>query len=79
MNEYIIDVGDADELHFEVFQKRAEFCFGYPIREEVMRCRDCVYYDKYPNDDIYVCYRFDNEQPIVEPNGFCKWGERRSE
>ena len=44
---------------------------------EVVRCRDCVYFDKYPNDDISVCYRFDNEQPIVEPDGFCAWSCRK--
>ena len=44
---------------------------------EIVRCRDCVYFDKYENDEISVCYRFDNEQPIVEPDGFCAWGERR--
>ena len=46
MSEYIIDVGDADELHFAAFQKRAEFCFGYPVREEIARCRDCKHYGK---------------------------------
>ena len=35
---------------------------------EIVRCRDCVYFDKYENDEISVCYRFDNEQPIVEPD-----------
>lgn len=45
--------------------------------EEVVRCGDCAYYDKYPNDEISVCYRFDNEQPIVEPDGFCAWAKRR--
>ena len=45
--------------------------------EPVVRCRDCTYFDKYENDEISVCYRFDNEQPIVEPDGFCAWGERR--
>jgi len=48
--------------------------FGVPI----VRCRDCVYFDKYENDEISVCYRFDNEQPIVEPDGFCAWGEKRT-
>ena len=47
------------------------------VREEIVRCRDCVYIDTYENDTITVCYRFDNEQPIVESDGFCKWGERR--
>ena len=48
-------------------------------REEIVRCRDCAYYDKYPNDEISVCYRFDNEQPIVEPDGFCALGKLRGE
>ena len=52
---------------------------GLYKREEIVRCRDCVYFDKYENDEISVCYRFDNEQPIVEPDGFCKWGERRED
>ena len=47
------------------------------IHEEIVRCRDCIYFDKYENDEISVCYRFDNEQPIVEPNGFCAWGEKK--
>ena len=45
--------------------------------EKIVRCKDCVYFDKYENDEITVCYRFDNEQPIVEPNGFCAWSERQ--
>lgn len=58
------------EYHYKDFE---------PIhqREEIVRCRDCVYFDKYENDEISVCYRFDNEQPIVEPDGFCAWGERK--
>ena len=47
--------------------------------EEIVRCRDCIYFDKYENDEISVCYRFDNEQPIVEPDGFCAWARRKSE
>lgn len=48
-------------------------------REEIVRCKDCVYCDKYKNDEIRVCYRFDNEQPEVEPDGFCAWGDRKDE
>ena len=52
--------------------------FAEPLsRPRVVRCRDCVYFDKYPNDEITVCYRFDNEEPEVAPDGFCAWGERR--
>lgn len=52
MSEYIIDVGDAGELYFEVFQKRAESCFGYPMREEIVRCKDgfCKWGERKEND-----------------------------
>ena len=50
---------------------------GDEVGEPIVRCRDCRYFDKYPHDEITVCYRFDNEEPIVEPDGFCAWGERR--
>ena len=68
MTEYIIDWDTG--LVIDTFSKNN-------LREEIVRCRDCVYFDKYENDEISVCYRFDNEQPIVEPDGFCAWGERR--
>lgn len=67
MTEYII------ECNYAYTDRNGKPC------EEIVRCRDCAYYDKYPNDEISVCYRFDNEQPIVEPDGFCKWGKRRGE
>lgn len=73
MSEYIIDVGDADELHFAAFQKKTEFCFGYPVREEIVRCRDCKHYDDY----LGSCVRGNVHQVFaVEPDGFCKWGEK---
>ena len=77
MSEYIVDVGNADELHFAAFQKRAEFCFGYPVREEIVRCRDCKYCI------ANVCMSPDGDGDYLRfevlPDGFCKWGERRGE
>lgn len=73
MREYIITIED---WFFRYAHERYTHFFGCPI-EEIVRCGDCVYFDKYENDEISVCYRFDNEQPIVEPDGFCAWGERR--
>lgn len=76
MSEYIVDVGDADELHFAAFQKRSEFCFGYPVREEIVRCRACKYAEIDHSDHEYReplwCgfHRMD-----VKPGGFCAWGE----
>lgn len=45
----------------------------YLPRVEVVRCRDCRYYDTHTEPP--ECYR---EVPgrIVAPDGFCKWGER---
>lgn len=72
MSEYIVN------LDGELGMALAVACAGAGFaREKIVRCSDCTYYDKYPNDEISVCYRFDNEQPIVEPYGFCAWGERR--
>jgi len=67
MTEYIMD------RQYDV----ANGTFSNVKREEIVRCRDCKYYDRYPNDYVCVCYRFDNEQPIVEPDGFCAWALRK--
>lgn len=78
MSEYIIEIPDE---YFASYDEERDMYYpderdsAMPITP-IVRCRDCVYFDKYENDEISVCYRFDNEQPIVEPDGFCKWGER---
>lgn len=72
MSEYIVRM--PPDMPYEI---RAELNAWYVESEPIVRCRDCVYFDKYENDEISVCYRFDNEQPIVEPDGFCAWGERK--
>lgn len=73
MSEYIIHIEDAKTIY-----GNADFLFPLDayLREKIVRCGDCVYFDKYENDEISVCYRFDNEQPIVEPYGYCAWGKR---
>lgn len=48
-------------------------------REEVVRCRDCIYYaqDSDPIDPGWpmMCERTGDD--MVEPYGFCSWGERK--
>lgn len=54
--------------------------------EEIVRCRDCKHHE-YLNvsysDKLYsVCLSeqwigAEGDNPLVEPNGFCKWGERK--
>ena len=49
--------------------------------EEVVRCRDCKHFAADKSDHVYRsgwrCKRWDTD--MVEPTGFCKWGERRAE
>lgn len=52
------------------------------IREEVVRCRDCEYYDGEPDLDSSEpkCWRDPDHKgtPIwTRPDGFCAWGKRR--
>lgn len=42
---------------------------------EVVRCRDCAYYEDTGNCTLH--YLADGCLGEVEPNGFCKWGERK--
>jgi len=58
--------------------------------EEVVRCRDCkhVKHDsewqpdrRFKPVDMWTCHAewcegFEGDHPRVEPDGFCKWGER---
>ena len=44
MSEYIVDVGDADEKHLEMFHIQADALFGHPVKEEIVRCRDCKWF-----------------------------------
>lgn len=73
MSEYIIRVDENDERWHYVEQQYTHF-FGYPITDEIVRCRDCKYYDDYTG----CCTRRDNVAPMaVTPDGFCAWAERR--
>lgn len=47
--------------------------------ERVVRCRDCAKCEEklaFGRMPVLECSRDDH---VVEPDGFCKWGERRSE
>lgn len=45
-------------------------CNMWVTDEEIVRCRDCKRFNS--NE---TCALFDDA--FVEPDGFCKWGERR--
>lgn len=42
-------------------------------KEEIVRCRDCK---QYTDDDMEYYHYCGNWCGQVEPDGFCKWGER---
>lgn len=50
--------------------------------DELVRCCDCEHYDPHLTEGG-VCFLPDGDGDFarweVEPDGFCKWGERRSE
>ena len=65
MSEYIVN------LEGELGMALAVACAGAGFaREEVVRCRDCKRF--HTNTNGLDC-------PKLEPDGFCKWGERRGE
>jgi len=46
--------------------------------QEVVRCRDCKYYEAAPEDSGDWCgYWTDRLYADVRGSGFCAWGERR--
>lgn len=58
---------------------------------EIVRCRDCKHVNHDPEwqpdrrfkpVDMWTCHAewcegFEGDHPQVEPDGFCKWGERK--
>lgn len=55
-------------------------------REEVVRCFDCKHHElqnvSYSDKPLSVCTAewcegSEHDNPLVESNGFCAWGERR--
>ena len=76
MSEYIVN------LEGELGMTLAVACAGSGFaREEIVRCRDCEHYDPHPIDGG-VCFLPDGDGDFarweVEPDGFCKWGERKN-
>lgn len=43
---------------------------------QVVRCRDCKYFECLINDS-YVCSRNEKFKPWIQLDGFCAWGERK--
>lgn len=87
MSERIVDMKDVPiktikELNSE---ESLAFLWGLPVREEVVRCRDCMHTCAYGDGieclgPLVQTWDYYNDQPLhnpVPPNGFCAWGKRR--
>ena len=83
MSEYIVN------LDGELGMALAVACAGAGfVREEIVRCRDCKYMHtvrSWLGMDVDECWlHADRESGALgkertEPDGFCKWGERRED
>lgn len=83
MSERIVDLTDVQSKTLEelVGYDALVSLWGLPVREEIVRCKDCKQYSKHEwiliTDVSDVCHFWGGEPTKVEPDGFCKWGERR--
>ena len=58
------------------------FTYNLPSSEdtvpkpEILRCKDCRYFEKHKEKDEYFCYK---SQGMVEPmpEGYCSYAERK--
>ena len=84
MAEYVVDLSSVAVKSFSELNddERWSWLTGLPVREEIVRCRDCKHYSDHEwvqiTDVSDVCY-FWAGGCKVEPDGFCKWGERTGE
>lgn len=81
MSEYIIRVDEDYERWHYVEQQYTHF-FGYPITDEIVRCKDCVRYKPYRTDRHGMMKRCHDEHGHThkrDENDFCSRGEMRSE
>lgn len=83
--ERIVDIpDDIDRLPYAKATSESILC-GLTVREEIVRCRDCMK----SREKGWKCTRFTEEvyneeneigelvMANVRPDGFCAWGERR--
>lgn len=53
---------------------------AFDVREDIVLCRDCVWFGLSRNGLNQVCWYWDDDVPnIVKPDGFCAWGERKGD
>ena len=87
MSEYIIEWSGIGARIVELIGSVPTYLIPKRLREErlrepIVRCRDCVKFsEQEPGGEIGTCELGLEDTglvSIVEPNGFCSWGERRT-
>lgn len=74
MSEYIVELDGKHSIVLKLAFVE-EMRGGDFVRGEIVRCRDCEYYEEYTG----CCTRRDYIAPMAAtPDGFCAWGERRA-
>lgn len=85
MSEYIVKGAEPNEtvLHTMTPNGYEEWRW-LPVREEIVRCRDCTHFSEGMGTNVWLCERMEyldlegwTKNVRVDPNGFCAWGERR--
>lgn len=80
MSEYIVDGAEPNSTVLKSTTPNGyEHEKWLPVREEIVRCRDCKHYtyaDKEHGNDDW-CGK--HEHIAWSVNGFCAWGERRTD
>lgn len=78
--ERIVDIPNNIERRKMTFEDELslKMLTGMPVREEIIRCRDCFYWvdEDFCNNpqwhDFSSCTR-----PCTYPENFCSWAEKR--
>ena len=81
MMERIVEIPDSIETIKVTFDDplSTKMLTGMPVREEIIRCRDCKFATAVTFSALLWCSQFrdnDGEMNAVEPNDFCAWAER---
>ena len=72
MSEYIIDFDEKSSAYMRILVSKTAMNKG-----EIVRCRDCKYYELVPEDSGDWCEYWTDR--VYGADGFCAWGERRRE
>ena len=83
MSEYIVGGPfEHDDVFVANMGAERTHLYGYELREEIVRCRDCKFAIINSLGDCKYCEKFwdsDGDALLNLPGDFfCKWGERRS-